>query len=236
MQRGAQRRSEEEQGPGVYPVNLPDPSPSFTAPAQRSAQSAVPQPDGEAALLDQARSGNADAFASLVTGHFKTLYRLARRITRNHEDAEDAVQDAVLKAHAHLSTFQGRAQFSTWISRIAINEALMKRRKYRNWNVVAWEDLTPAEESEVCSWIVDLRQDPEALYARREVREMMLEAARDMPPMYQAVFFLSRVRGCTNQETADHLDVSVATVKARLHRACKRLREKLAPAVEALPC
>lgn len=230
MQRRAQRRIEKEQGPGVYPVNMPNPSPSC------SEQASWPEMDGEAALLDHARSGDADAFASLVSGHFKTLYRLARRITRNHEDAEDAVQDAVLKAHAHLSTFQGRAQFSTWISRIAINEALMKRRKYRNWKIVTWEDLTPAEESEMCSWIVELHQDPEALYARREVREMMREAARSLLPMYQDVFFLSRVRGCTNQETADALGLSLTTVKTRLHRASKFLREKLAPAVAALPC
>ncbi len=99
------------------------------------------------------------------------------------------------------------------------------------------EDLTQAEESNVCSCESELRQeDPEALYARLEVREMMLQAARSLLPIYQAVFFLARVRGCTNQETADELELSVATVKARLHRACKQLREKLNPIGGALPC
>ncbi len=245
MHRRAQLRIEKEHGPSVYPLSVhhaaldsalfADQEPPL--PSHQRMHDRVSEADAEAALVNQARSGDRDAFSSLISGHLEILYRLVLRITRNHEDAEDAVQDAILKAHANLSKFQGRARFSTWISRIAINETLMKRRKHRHRKHVPLEDLTQAEEFNVCSCELELRQkDPEALYARMEVREMILQAARSLLPMYQAVFFLARVRGCTNQETADELELSVATVKARLHRACKQLREKLNPIGGALPC
>lgn len=191
----------------------------------------------EAELVNRARAGDREAFSKLISGRFTTLYRLALRITKHREDAEDAVQDAILKAHANLSQFEGRARFSSWIGRIAINEALMKRRKHRNSKQVPLQDLTQAQQFNVCSDDLQLRrQDPETLYARTEVREMLMKAARSLLPIYQAVFFLARVKGCTNQETADELEVPVATVKARLHRACKQLRAKLNPMGGALPC
>lgn len=245
MQRRAELRSAKENGSTAYRVNVHLASldsilfaeQEHRLPARHHRHDGVLETDAEAALLNQARSGDRDAFSSLIGGHLETLYRLVLRITRNHEDAEDAVQDAILKAHTNLSKFQGRARFSTWISRIAINEALMKRRKHGRRKHVPLEDLTPAEEFNACSGELELRQeDPEALYARLEVREMMFRAASSLLPIYQAVFFLVRVRGCTNQETADELELPVATVKARLHRACKQLREKLTPICEALPC
>lgn len=245
MHRRAQLRIEKEHGPSVYPANVhhaaldsalfAEQGPPL--PSHHRMHDRVLGADDEAALVNQAQSGDRDAFSSLISDYRETLYRLVLRITRNHEDAEDAVQDAILKAHANLSKFQGRARFSTWISRIAINEALMNRRKNKRMNQVPLEVPVQAEESIARFPELERRgDDPEVLYARMEVREMMWQAARGLLPMYQAVFFLARVRGCTNQETADELEVSVATVKARLHRACKQLREKLNPISGALPC
>lgn len=245
MHRRTQHRIEKENGSSAYRMNVhlasldsalfAEQEPPL--PSHQRMHDRVSEADAEAALVNQARSGDRNAFSSLVSGQRKTLYRLVRRITRNHEDAEDAVQDAVLKAHANLSKFQGRARFSTWISRIAINEALMKRRKNERKKQVPLEVLVQTQEFIVRFPELERRgDDPEALYARMEVREMMLQAARSLLPMYQAVFVLARVSGCTNQETADELELPVATVKARLHRACKQLREKLPPICEALPC
>lgn len=187
--------------------------------------------DGEATLVSQAQAGDADAFSTLVCGHLQTLYRLALRITRNREDAEDVVQDAILKAHANLSGFQQRARFSTWITRIAINEALMTLRRHKRMKRVPLEVPVPSEESDDRSWELPLDQeDPEALYARMQVREKLLQAARSLSPAHQAVFVLAYMRGCTNQETADRLGLSVATVKSRLHRARKQVCAKLDPA------
>jgi len=245
MHSEAQQRIEKEPCPSLYPEAAHDTvldSPLFAIqepplPGQPRLRARAAEADAEPALVDRARLGDREAFSSLISDHLKTLYRLALRITRNHEDAEDAVQDAILKAHANLHQFEGRARFSTWIGRIAINEALMKRRKYSTRKHVPLEELTQADELIVR--IPELKRradDPEALYARTEVRGMLLQAARSLLPMYQAVFFLARVRGCTNQETADELELPVATVKARLHRACKQLREKLTPTSGALPC
>jgi RNA polymerase sigma-70 factor (ECF subfamily) len=209
---------------------------SLLTPSRRL-QDGASEIDHETALLNQAQSGDPDAFSSLVCGHLQTLYRLVLRITRNHEDAEDCVQDAILKAYANLPQFQRRARFSTWLGRIAINEALMRMRKYKVMKRVPLEDVFQATESDDRSPELEQhREDPETLYARQEVRELMMQAAGSLLPMYQAVFYLAQVRGCTLQETAKELELSVAAVKARLHRARKQLREKLNPIGGALPC
>lgn len=191
-------------------------------------QDGVSGGDNEAALLNQAQSGDKDAFTSLISPCLETLYRLVLPITRNHEDAEDTVQEAILKAYANLSQFQRRARFSTWIARIATNEALTILRKQKLMKRAPWEDLVLAEESN--GRFPELEQrpdDPEALYARQEVRELMMQAAGCLPPQYHTAFVLTHVKECTNQETARKLDVSVAAVKARVHRARKQVRKQL---------
>jgi RNA polymerase sigma-70 factor (ECF subfamily) len=203
----------------------------------RRMQDGASEIDNETALLNQAQSGDPDAFSSLVSGHLQTLYRLVLRITRNHEDAEDSVQDAILKAYVNLPQFQRRARFSTWIGRIAINEALMRLRKHKVMKRVPLEVVFQAKEpNDRSPELEQHRDDPETLYARQEVRELMMEAAGSLQPMYQAVYYLAQVRGCTIQETAKELELSIAAVKARLHRARKQLREKLNPIGGALPC
>jgi RNA polymerase sigma-70 factor (ECF subfamily) len=200
---------------------------SFLA-ADPPAQEREPLMDGEAALLDRAQAGDRDAFSALVCSHLGTLYCLVRRITRNREDAEDAVQDAILKAFENLPQFQRRARFSTWISRIAINEGLMKLRRRRltdpapGNNVLEPEELSPRAPS-----TEQYGMNPEALYAWREIEGLMLHAAGSLLPMYHAVFYLTQVKGCTNEEAAKQLAVSVSTIKSRLHRARKQLRERM---------
>jgi RNA polymerase sigma-70 factor (ECF subfamily) len=191
----------------------------------------------ETVLLNQAQSGDKDAFSSLVSAHLQTLYRLVLRITRNHEDAEDSVQDAILKAYASLPQFQRRSRFSTWLGRIAINEALMRLRKHKAMKRVPLEGGRQANEPTERSPELERRgENPETLYARQEVRNLMMEAAGSLQPIYLSAFYLAQVRGCTIQVTAKELEVSVAAVKGRLHRARKLLREKLHPIGGALPC
>ena len=203
----------------------------------RRMQAGASELDSETALVDRAQSGDRDAFSSLVSGHLQTLYRLVLRITRNHEDAEDSVQDAVLKAYANLPQFQRRARFSTWIGRIAINEALMRLRKHKVMKLVLSEDALLANDSNDRSPELEHHvDDPETLFARQEIRELMMRAAESLLPVYQQVLYLAQVRGCTLQETAKELELSVAAVKARLHRARKQLRKKLNPIGRALPC
>ena len=191
----------------------------------------------EAALLNQAQSGDHEAFSTLLGGCHGTLHGLVLRITKNHEDAEDAVQSAVLKAYAKLSQFQERARFSSWIARIAINEAFMKLRKQKRLKEVSLDDPLQTQEFAPRPPAIEKEhEDPEKAFRRAEVLEAMVRAVGSLPPMYQAAFFLTQVRGCTNQEAAKQLALPVSTIKSRVHRARKHVRNVLNPNGESLPC
>ena len=155
-------------------------------------------------------------------------FRLAFRITRNQEDAEDAQQEALLKAHRNLNQFQGRARFTTWISRIAINEALMCLRKRRSVVHVPLEDALPEDEAPPAEFEVHSSiQDPETAYSRKELRNMLTLAISMLRPLHREVFLLRAVENLSVVETAKALQVSVSTVKTRMRRARRELKEIL---------
>jgi len=155
-------------------------------------------------------------------------FRLAFRITRNQEDAEDAQQEALLKAHRNLDQFQGRARFTTWISRIAINEALMCLRKRRSVVHVPLEDALPEDDSLPVNFELHSNiQDPETAYSRKEVRRMLINAIAELRPLHREVFLLRAVESLSVVETAKALEVSVSTVKTRMRRARRELKEIL---------
>lgn len=155
-------------------------------------------------------------------------FRLAFRITRNQEDAEDAQQEALLKAHRNLDQFQGRARFTTWISRIAINEALMCLRKRRNVIHVSLEDTLPEDEAASVNFELHSNiQDPETAYSQKELRTMLTHAIAELRPLHREVFLLRAVESLSVVETAKALQVSVSTVKTRMRRARRELKEIL---------
>ncbi len=155
-------------------------------------------------------------------------FRLAFRITRNQEDAEDAQQEALLKAHRNLDQFQGRARFTTWISRIAINEALMCLRKRRTAVHVPLEDALPEDEAAPVDFELHSNiQDPETAYSRKELRNMLTQAIAMLRPLHREVFLLRAVESLPVVETAKALQVSVSTVKTRMRRARRELMEIL---------
>lgn len=155
-------------------------------------------------------------------------FRLAFRITRNQEDAEDAQQEALLKAHRNLDQFQGRARFTTWISRIAINEALMCLRKRRNVIHVPLEDTLPEDEAASVNFEPHSNiQDPETAYSQKELRTMLTHAIAELRPLHREVFLLRAVESLSVVETAKALQVSVSTVKTRMRRARRELKEIL---------
>lgn len=155
-------------------------------------------------------------------------FRLAFRITRNQEDAEDAQQEALLKAHRNLDQFQGRARFTTWISRIAINEALMCLRKRRGAVHVPLEDALPEEEATPANFELHSNvQDPETAYSQKELRTMLTNAIAELRPLHREVFLLRAVECLSVVETAKALQVSVSTVKTRMRRARRELKEIL---------
>ncbi|HEY6384131.1 MAG TPA: sigma-70 family RNA polymerase sigma factor [Candidatus Acidoferrum sp.] len=173
-----------------------------------------------------ARSGDASAFEELVSRYERKIFRLTMNITRNREDAEDAMQDAFLKSYSHLKTFQGDSRFYTWLVRIAANEALMRLRKRRPGQfsldepIEGDEDLMPRE-------LQDWGPGPEQRFAQTEMREILSSAIDELEPDYRTVFVLRDIEELSTEETADALGISVPAVKSRLLRARLKLRHKL---------
>jgi RNA polymerase sigma-70 factor (ECF subfamily) len=167
-------------------------------------------------------------FAELIGRSRERVYRLALRITRNTEDAEDVQQETLLKVHRKLGQFEGRARLTTWISRIAINEALMCLRKRRSAFYLPLEEtIQPAEESTASEVFQSPIEGPEAAYSRKELRELLKQAMESLRPAYRVVFLLRAVEQLSTSETAKILQISASAVKARMRRARSELREWL---------
>jgi len=173
-------------------------------------------------------------FAELIGPSQERVYRLALRITRNTEDAEDVQQETLLKVHRKLGQFEGRSRLTTWISRIAINEALMCLRRRRSAFYMPLEEtLQPAEESAVSEEFQSPIEGPEAAYSRKELRELLKQAMERLRPAYRVVFLLRAVEQLSTSETAKVLQISGSAVKARMRRARSELREWLEQAWRA---
>jgi RNA polymerase sigma-70 factor (ECF subfamily) len=179
----------------------------------------------ERLLVARAQSGNQDAFTELIRRHSGQIFGLSLNILRNREDAEDNLQNVLLKAFHHIDRFEGHSQFSTWLVRIAINEALMKLRKRHSERILDHRDLNGSEdEPDVFPEIEDTRQDPEREYIGKELTR---KAFRGLHPALQDTFILQNAEGWTNRELAQALGLTVSTVKSRIFRARIRLRQQL---------
>jgi RNA polymerase sigma-70 factor (ECF subfamily) len=183
--------------------------------------------DDEAALVAQARTGNAAAFSSLVERYEGKIFRLAQHITQNREDAEDVLQETFLKAYEHLDQFQGAARFYTWIVRIAVNQALMKLRKRKSDRTVSMDEEIDTGEDTVAREIAGWEENPEQQFSREEMTSILNTAVEGLPPIYRAVFVLRDVDELSTEETAEALNLSIPAVKSRLLRARLQLRDKL---------
>ena len=155
----------------------------------------------------------------------RRLYRLARGIVRNDAEAEDVVQEAYAQAFAHLDGFRGQASLSTWLSRIAINEALGRLRKRRRAASVA--DRMAVEAKIIPFPLNASTDDPERTMAQREILQLVERATDDLPELYRVVFVARVIEGLSLDETADLLGLRAATVKTRLHRARSLIRKAL---------
>ena len=181
----------------------------------------------EGTLVSEAKGGNYAAFEELVNRYEKKIYRLGMNITGNREDAEDVLQDAFLKAFQHLPDFREDSRFYTWITRIAVNEALMKLRKRRTSKEVAMEDSENENGDVQVREFADWKPNPEQQFAQTELDQILQTAVGTLSPGFRTVFYLRDVEGLSTEETADLLDLSVGAVKARLFRARLKLREEL---------
>lgn len=181
----------------------------------------------ESRLVAAAKDGDGDAFRVLVDQYYHNIYNLVRKIARNHEDTEDAVQWALFKAYCNLGQFQGNSRIYTWLVRIAVNEALMRLRKKRADREIALEDVAQSDprlsSPETDHW----SENPERCYAELETHEIISRALDGLSPNLCSAFLLRNVDELSMRETAEALGLSVSAVKSRLVRARSRLRRRL---------
>lgn len=181
----------------------------------------------ESALVARAKAGDAGAFAELVNHYDRRVFRMAKQITQNEEDAEDVLQETFLKAYSHLDDFQGNSKFYTWLVRIAVNEALMKLRKRRSDKTVPLDEPIDTGEDVVAREIAVWDENPEDTYSQQELGKILDDAVQSLKPAYRTVFILRDIEEMSIEETAEALNLSISAVKSRLLRARLQLRDKL---------
>jgi len=178
-------------------------------------------------LVAAAKNGNELGFEGLAKRYQRRVFALACRYTRVREDAEDIVQETLRKAFVHLQKFEGKSSFSTWLTRIAINEALMSLRRRRALHEVPADDssgdngITPALE------LADASPDPEATYLQKEKARIVSAAIRHLRPGMRRAVELRELSELSTQETARRMGLSVAAIKARVFHARKELGKAL---------
>jgi RNA polymerase sigma-70 factor, ECF subfamily len=181
------------------------------------------------ALVERARNRDGAAVRLIMQRHNRRLYRAARSILNDDAEAEDVVQEAYVRAFTHLDGFRGEAQLSTWLTRIALNEALGRLRRRRT--TVGLKDIDAISDQGEARviYLPSARQDsdPEAAAARAEVRRLLERAVDQLPDHFRVVFMLRDIEEMSVEETASHLGLRPETVKTRLHRARRLLREAL---------
>jgi RNA polymerase sigma-70 factor, ECF subfamily len=182
--------------------------------------------DDEHLLVKAAKRGDGAAFEELVGRYEQKIFRLTMNITRNKEDAEDAMQDAFMKAYTHLKDFSEESRFYTWLVRIAANEALMRLRKRRP-NQVPLDEPIEGEDDLMPREIEDWGPSPEQRYAQTEMGDILDKVIDQLRPDFRTVFVLRDIEELSTEETSKVLGISVPAVKTRLLRARLKLREML---------
>jgi RNA polymerase sigma-70 factor, ECF subfamily len=184
-------------------------------------------------LVARVLAGDRRAFELLVRRHERRVFRVALAVLGNAEDAEEAMQDSFVKAFRHLDQFRKEARFSTWLTRIAVNTAIEKRNGRKNYVPLTEADT---EESAITPKRFEpWRSNPEELYGKHELHEMVEQAIQSLPEIYREAFILRDVEGLRAEEAADALGIKVPALKSRLLRARMLMREKLAERLEETP-
>lgn len=182
----------------------------------------------EDTLVEQARSGDKGALTRLVEEHLNPIYRVALRMCGNVSDAEETLQETFLSAIKALPQFEGRAQFSTWLYRIASNACFMQRRRNAAGpQLLSFEMEDDADAFTAPRLLTDWSEQPVDIALDHELHEQMQEAIAALPPALRIVFLWRDLEGLSTAETAEIVGISEAAVKVRLHRARLQLRESL---------
>jgi RNA polymerase sigma-70 factor, ECF subfamily len=178
-------------------------------------------------LVSAAKAGDRKAFVELYERHSKKVLPRIYRITKNQEDAEDAFQEAVLRAFVHLKSFEGRSNFTSWLTRIAINSALMVLRKRRGGEV-SFEQICDDPEKNARAWEPrDLAETPETRCSRRESEQLLRKVIQQLPCIFREAVELQLAREYSTGQIAQELGISLSAAKSRLMRARKTMRRRL---------
>ncbi|HEY7096416.1 MAG TPA: RNA polymerase sigma factor [Terriglobales bacterium] len=188
-------------------------------------QAAIPQdPLGDEEVVARVLAGETGLFEIIMRRHNQRLYRVARSILRKDDEAEDVMQDAYVRAYEHLDQFEGRAKFSTWLTRIAVHEALARRQRSTRY-----QEIEPGSqwEGDPMDRVASLTLNPEQQAADSEIRVLLEKAIQELPDKYRTILVLRDVEEMSTSDAADVLDISEENVKVRLHRARALLRKGL---------
>src|SRR5579863_164305 len=199
---------------------------------QSTAQANLQEPTEEQ-LIERGLNGDTRALDTLFARNTRALYQTAFRVLGNPEDAEEALQEGLLSAYRNLPRFERRSQFSTWLTRIVINAALMRRRSKRARPAVSLDDCVSEGELPLAERFADDGPNPEQLYAGTELGARMNKKLAEISPLLRTAFWLREIEGLTAEEAAHVLGVSRNTLKARLWRARQELAARLGLSLDA---
>jgi RNA polymerase sigma-70 factor (ECF subfamily) len=183
----------------------------------------------EAELIASILAGEREKFHILILPYEAQLFRTAFALVKNEQEAEDVVQDAVLKAYRNLRSFRGDAKFSTWLIAITLNEARGRLRRENRAVVDSLDERREENADFTPAALTDWREVPLAALERQEIRALVQKAVAELPDSYREIVTLRDIEECSVNDTAAVLGISVALVKVRLHRARMLLQKRLAP-------
>jgi RNA polymerase sigma-70 factor, ECF subfamily len=185
-------------------------------------------PLSDAEIVLRVRAGDGALFEILMRRHNQRIYRVARAVVKDETEVEDVMQQAYFNAYTHLDQFEDRAQFSTWLTRIALNEAFSRRRKMRqNESVRMTSADADIDSGELMETVTSSQPDPERQAYAGELHRVLEEAVDALPDTYRTVFMLRDVEGLSTSETGEGLGLGDEAVKTRLHRARAMIRRSV---------
>jgi RNA polymerase sigma-70 factor (ECF subfamily) len=191
--------------------------------------------EADADLARRCAARDRSAIEQVISSNNRQLFRTAWSILRSRPDAEEAVQSAYLRAFTKIGSFEGRSSLATWLTRIVVNEALGRRRaNARRCRHLAEEGVAMLDDYRHALMRGSDAETPDASIARKQVRKMLEQAVEELPDQYRTVFVLRDVEGLSGEEVAEILDIPTATVKTRLFRSRRKMKELLAPEVAAV--
>ena len=178
----------------------------------------------DADIVGRVQAGDRALFEILMRRHNQRLYRVARAIVKDEDEVEDVMQQAYINAFTHLHQFEARSQFSTWLTRIALNEAFARRKKRGHDPTAHMESNSSQERADVMDTLASPQADPEHQAYAQELHRVLEQAVDTLPDTYRVVFMLRDIEGLSTTETGEDLGIGEEAVKTRLHRARAMIR------------